>query len=492
MPAAYVIGIDIGTGSTKAIALGFDKNILKETQEFYPPHVLQSTEQNATIVFDCFKKCLKQIIACMGYSPAAISLSSAMHSLMAVDEKGEPLTPLMLWSDTRSAAIAEALRNSKEGKEIYKATGTPLHAASPLCKIKWLKENVPGVFNQAHKVISAKEFIWHKIFDVHEIDYSIASATGMLDIVSKKWYAPSLAFAGIKEEHLSKPVQTNFNRKGVTRTLATELGIEANTKFFIGGSDGCFANVGSLCLHPQQAAVTIGTSAAVRVTSLQPVIDEERMIFNYILDNENFVCGGAMNNGGNILEWLSDKFIAGKNGYAEIIQAIETIQAGSEGLIFLPHLHAERAPIWDEQSSGVYFGIKPHHTKAHFVKAAAEGICFGLKNILEGVEAKTRNTNQIIVSGGAAKLFAQMLADVMGKEVVFQNAADSSAAGAAYFALKELNVIYGYSALSLVNEKIYYPVAESFAIYQKLFSVYVMLYPDMKNAMHRLHKYNNH
>ena len=182
-PAAYVIGIDIGTGSTKAIALGFDKNILKEAQEFYPPHALQSIEQNATIVFDCFKKCLKQMIASMGYSPAAITLSSAMHSLMAVDEKGEPLTPLMLWSDTRSAAFAEALRNSKEAKEIYKATGTPLHAASPLCKIKWLKEYVPDVFNQAYKFISAKEFIWHKLFGVYEIDYSIASATGMFDIV---------------------------------------------------------------------------------------------------------------------------------------------------------------------------------------------------------------------------------------------------------------------------------------------------------------------
>jgi gluconokinase len=107
-----------------------------------------------------------------------------MHSVIPVDEKGSPLMNMITWADNRSAEMATRIKHSAVGEMIYEQSGTPLHAMSPLCKIIWLRENESEVFNKTFKFISIKEFIWFKLFGVFEVDYSIASATEMFDILS--------------------------------------------------------------------------------------------------------------------------------------------------------------------------------------------------------------------------------------------------------------------------------------------------------------------
>jgi gluconokinase len=129
-------------------------------------------------------------------------------------------------------------------------------------------------------------------------------------------------------------------------------------------------------LTPDEAAITIGTSAAVRITTTKPVQNPERMIFNYLLDENTFVCGGAVNNGGNVFQWLLSSLFAQHkdiNSFDALFGAIASVPAGADGLLFLPYLHGERAPIWDEESCGVFFGIRSSHQLQHFARAAAEG-----------------------------------------------------------------------------------------------------------------------
>ena len=96
--------------------------------------------------------------------PLTVSFSSAMHSLLVMNNKNVAITPLITWADTRSEKIAEGIRKSPDAEKIYKATGTPIHSMSPLCKIKWLKENDQQIFKDAFKFISIKEFIWYRLF----------------------------------------------------------------------------------------------------------------------------------------------------------------------------------------------------------------------------------------------------------------------------------------------------------------------------------------
>ena len=169
-------------------------------------------EQNADEI-------LKQVTALIVQSLSTnsgitgISFSAAMHSLIAVDINGHPLTNAITWADTRSNQQATALKNSGAGAIIYAKTGTPIHPMSPLCKIIWIKETMPQLFVQTHKFISVKEYIFYKFFNKYIIDYSIASATGLFNSRNLTWCAEALEAAGISADALSAPVPVTHSSR---------------------------------------------------------------------------------------------------------------------------------------------------------------------------------------------------------------------------------------------------------------------------------------
>ena len=317
MEAALIAGIDIGTGSIKAVVLDKKGTVIMKFQEPYPVNGNHS-EQNGEDVFDAFKNCFKIIVSSAPGGIRAVCLSSAMHSILAVDGSGQPLMNAILWSDRRSDEIAQSLRESGLGQQIYHATGTPVHSMSPLCKLRWLSEHERNLFDSAHKFISIKEYIWYRLFDEYVIDHSIASATGLFNITSLDWNEDSLKFTSLSSEKLSKPVASSYSRSA--RDFFG-LSLEKDIQFIIGGSDGCFANLGSLCISPGEAAITIGTSSAARITSPKPILDDSSMNFCYILDKDMFVCGGPTNNGGSIIEWLVNDFADGQYSYDQVLSS---------------------------------------------------------------------------------------------------------------------------------------------------------------------------
>jgi len=485
----YVLGIDIGTGSTKAVAVDLKGNSFADSQQYYsfsapkPGYHEQDPEQ----ILHAFAESIKGIIAKTGTLPLAISLSSAMHSFIAVDENSNALAPMITWADNRSAEVAVELRATELGMLIYKATGTPIHSMSPLCKLIWLRKNDPELFHKAHKFISIKEFIWHKLFNEFAIDYSIASSTGLFNITQFEWHDDALKLAGITIGVLSKPVSTNY-----TRTNSSLDFLDKNTSFVIGASDGCLANLGSMATEPGIAAMTIGTSGAVRVASNKPLPNAEAMTFSYILDKNTYVCGGPINNGGVAMQWWV-KNVVGPNptekDYEHIFRKIAKIPAGSNGLIFLPYLTGERAPIWDSESCGNFFGVRLQHTQADFSRAVLEGICFAMRDVLDAVQENSEPITQINISGGFTKsgVWVQTLADITGKKLAILQADDASAVGAAFIALKVIGTIKDYPKVS-DDLIIYQSNPANRDIYNRTFSIYKQLYTDLKATMHKVYK----
>jgi len=495
----YFIGIDIGTGSTKAIAISSKGTIIANSQLYYSTQSLHPgySEQDPEIIWNAFRDVIKKIVDDLKYPPVSISLSSAMHGLISVNEQNKPITLLITWADTRSEEIAERIHKSAEAESIYKATGTPIHAMSPLCKIIWLRENQPSLFKDVFKFISIKEYIWYKLFNVYEIDHSIASATGLFNIETLKWNEASLQLCQIKADQLSKPLPTDFIRKNVLKALTDTLHISSETSFCIGGSDGCMANLGSYAIDKGTAALTIGTSGAIRIANPKPIYNFKEMTFNYVMDKNTFICGGPVNNGGNIIQWLFETFLniekPSEKDYEILFHQIDSVPAGSKGLIFLPYLHGERAPVWDGRSSGVFFGIKPFHTNAYFLRAALEGICYSLNQVLKIVESSTEKIEQLIVGGGFihSKTWMKILADITGKKIFVIETEDSSAVGAALLNMKAMGIIENYSSFKPPIKEIVTPDFENHTKHEANYSVFTTLYNALKEPMHLVYQNNN-
>ncbi|MBG6236147.1 gluconokinase [Pedobacter sp. CAN_A7] len=491
----YIVGVDIGTGSVKAVAVDLSGNSFEVDQQHYSYQSQQPDyhEQDAEEIWLSFQKSLQAIVQKIGYQPKAISLSAAMHSVIAVDESGNALSPMITWADSRSAAVAKKLKNSSTGLAIYQATGTPIHAMSPLCKLIWLKENDQELFKTTHKFISIKEYIWFKLFKEFVIDYSIASCTGMFDIEALTWHLPALTLAGIASSKLSLPVPTNYCSKTPALNMSF---LNEDIPFIIGASDGCLANLGCMAYHPGQAVMTIGTSGAIRIASNKPLPNTEAMTFSYILDKDTYICGGPINNGGITLQWWlknhEDQELD-DDDFDSYFKQIQEIPAGSNGLLFLPYLTGERAPIWDSESCGTFFGVKLAHQKTHFSRAVLEGVCYAMKDVLEAVQVNAAPIKQIYISGGFVKseVWVQLLANITGKELVIVQTEDASAIGAAFLAMKTLNLIQVYPEVMASDFEIIKPDLSLTAFYLKNFTIFKKVYFDLKETMHEFHLLNH-
>lgn len=494
----YIVGIDIGTGSTKAISVDLEGNVLHVSQSAYPtlnPEPVYS-EQVPEEIWAGFTTTINETIKHLGYPPAALSLSSAMHSLIPVAEDGTALHNMITWADARSEKTAQLLRESSRAEDIYRTTGTPIHAMSPLCKLLWLKGHNSGLFESAHKFISIKEYIWFKLFQVFEIDYGLASATGLFDIIERKWSAPVLEMACIAGKRLSVPVNTGFYRNIESARLLAELGLEESIPVVIGSSDGCCANLGSAVTDDFKAALTIGTSAAVRITSDAPVYNFQAMTFNYLLDEKTFVCGGPLNNGGIAIDWAIEKFMnkptTEESDYDHYFGQVAATPAGSGGLIFVPYLTGERAPVWDTAVTANFIGIQLHHGQQHFFRAVLEGVCMAVNEVLITVERATMPIKQLNISGGFlnAPVWMQVLANVTGKKLVVVQPDDASAIGAVILAGRALFADAQLEEKLSAETQTIIPDYSEHEVYKTLQPIYSRLYDDLKTAMHTLKSLN--
>ena len=484
------IGVDIGTSSVKAVAIdkrGIVHNIQQISYPIFSPQN-DFQEQNPDQIFEATVQVLQRIatfVNSLGEEIKSVCFSAAMHSLMAVDKEGKPLSNLITWADSRAKQIADNLRNTEVGKQIYQQTGTAIHAMSPLCKLLWFKENQADLLEKAHKFIGIKEYVFFKFFGEYVIDYSLASATGLFDIFDLKWHEKSLQLIGIEETKLSKaiPTTTVFQFQQHSLLLPT---FSPKTPFIIGASDGCLANLGAGAVNEGEMAATIGTSGAIRMTVSQPFMDEQMRTFCYITDENLYVVGGAINNGGIVMQWLAKTFppnnVATEDVYEHIFEAAQGISAGADGLVFLPYLLGERAPIWNADAKGVFFGIQKKHTQSHFYRAVLEGIMFALYSV--GKVFDTNKTAKIYATGGFTKsdFWVQMMADIFNRKIAVPNSSESTAIGACLLAMKALGEIQDFQeAKKIIQiEKEFLPKQENFEIYMKNFEIFEKLYVALK------------
>lgn len=490
---AFAIGVDIGTTSTKAVAFTLGGQVVSHHAIEYPLYrpTNGAAEQNPEEIYSAVREAIRIVL--LGCPKEArevlcVSFSAAMHSVIAINAAGQPLTRSITWSDNRAAAWAERIKREQGGHSIYLRTGTPIHPMSPLVKLAWLRDTQPDMFHSAARFVGIKEYVFFRLFGIWVVDYSIASATGLLNIHLLDWDDEALRVAGVRPDHLSDLVPTTHHVHGLDFQTADELGLEPDTPFVVGANDGVLSNLGVNAIEPGEIAVTIGTSGAMRAVLEGPMTDPAGRTFCYALTERYWVVGGPVNNGGVIFRWVRDEFAAaecetakrlGIDPYEVLTRIAERVSAGAEGLLFHPYLSGERAPLWNANLRGSFFGLAMHHRKEHMIRAVLEGVIFNLYSILPAVESLVGTCRSIKATGGFARsgLWRQMMADVFDREVVVPESFESSCLGAAVLGLYALGCV---DSLEVVATMVgathrHSPIPKNVALYQQLLPIFVAL-----------------
>jgi gluconokinase len=498
--AAVVLGIDLGTTATKAVAFDAGGTLWGSASADYPlaePRPGEAVQDPDEIV----RAALSATRAAAGQARgrgaviAALSFSAAMHSLIALDDRGRPLTPSVTWADGRAGEEAERLRAGEGGLALHRRTGTPLHPMSPLPKLVWFREHQPAVFAAARRWVGIKEYVLAALTGGWAVDHSIASGTGLLDLERLDWDSEALRLAGIDRTQLPDLVPTTHLCDELRPDVAGHLGLDRRTPVVVGAGDGPLANVGVGAVRPGVAACSIGTSGALRVMVERPSVDPRGRVFCYALTPGRWVVGGAINNGGVVLQWAGDALAPdlGAEPEAALVELAARAPAGSGGLIMLPYLLSERAPHWSSLPRGAYVGLTRAHRREHLVRAALEGVCQQLAVVLESMRGAGNEVREVRATGGFARsaLWRQILADALGMEIGFPAGHEGSGFGAALLGLQALGRIESLEvAADLVRvEDVTRPDREAAAVYAELLPTFARLYDDLSPAFRALHDF---
>ena len=446
MPAAgALIGIDLGTTAVKVVANrpGDGREIAEASRRYSlrtprPGYV----EQDPSEIYDATIQSLRSVAGKVkehGEQLLAIGFSSAMHGVLAVDARGEPLSPLINWMDRRSAAIADRWRDDGTAAHLYARTGAPMHPMLPLCKLRWLAEHDPALFRKAHRFVGMKELFIHRWTGEWLVDHGIATATGMLNTRTRVWDAQALDAAGVVPERLSEVVPPSTCRKLERPQSAAALGVDAGTDVVIASSDGALANLGTGAFSPDLAALTLGTSGAIRIVSETPTLDAQGRTFCYAFDDTRWIVGGPTSSAGAVLEWifallLDDVPVQERFGRA--VALAQEVQPGAGGLTLLPFLSGERAPHWRGDLRGLLAGLDLSHDARAIFRAAFEGVAFALFSVYGVMRELGVRPSSLVLSGGLnhAPFVRQLIADVFEIETQLPENSEASAFGAAMFA----------------------------------------------------------
>ncbi|UOE92013.1 gluconokinase [Alkalihalobacillus sp. LMS39] len=464
MDKEYVFGLDIGTTSAKAVLFQRNGQVIAEQEQYYPIYheKVNWAEQNPD---EIERACRLVIHALIEKSEIPVSqwicggISAAMHSLICVNEKIEALSPAIIWADQRSLSQAKQLTLSYS--HLYEKTGTPLHPMSPLAKLIWLKESKVEAYQQAAYFISIKEYIIYKWFGEKVVDYSIASATGLFNIHNFCWEEESLKLAGISSHQLFTPVDPTFILHNIRPEVSKNLMLPAGFRFVLGASDGPLANLG------------IG---AIRRFTSTPRIESQKQTFCYAFTKDLWIVGGPTNNGGNVLEWMKS-FFDYNYTHEQLLVGASQSTIGANGLLCLPYLHGERAPLWDANAKGTFIGINPTHTRNDFVRSALEGVILALYHVANSMLPSAEQAiTSLYASGGFARspLWLQIVADVFYKEVIVPKSHQSSAWGAAWLALYALDEVSSLQQIKscIPIEQSIHPNKKNHKTYEQLFLIY--------------------
>ena len=493
----YLLGIDLSTSMAKALLIDIEGKVLgvgATALTLSTPRPLWS-EQDPEEWWEGVSASIRKVLDQTGIDAvqiAAIGLTGQMHGLVLLDQDGNVLRPAILWNDQRTATQCDEMRARIGKKNLIQISGNDALTGFTAPKILWVQENEPQVYARVRHILLPKDYIRYRLTGTYAMDKADGSGTILFDLKMRTWSPELLAALQIPAEWLPPTYEGPEFTGHVTSQAAGQTGLQAGTPVSAGGGDQSAQAVGVGAVQPGIVALTVGTSGVVFATTPAPLIEPEGRLHAFC----HAVPGmwhlmGVMLSAAVSLQWYRDT-LAPEFSFDALLKEAEAIPAGSEGLQFLPYLSGERTPYPDPLARGAFIGLTLRHTRAHLTRAVLEGVAFGLKDCFQLLQtAGLGEISQVRASGGGVKgaLWRQILADVLGSELVYPNTSEGGAYGAALLAGVGAGIWPDVLAACQANIQLTghtRPDPIGMEAYRRPYEIYQSLYPALTPTFHHI------
>ena len=487
----YLLGLDISTTGAKALLIDAAGAVIGSATTpltLSTPRPLWS-EQNPADWWAGMAASIRQLLAeqgVAGESIAAIGLTGQMHGLVLLDESGQVLRPAILWNDGRTQAQCDEMRARLGRARLIQITGNDALTGFTAPKVLWVQQNEPGVYAQARHILLPKDYLRFKLTGDYAMDKADGAGTILFDLRARDWSPEVLAALNIPAEWLPPTFEGPEVTGVVSVAAAAETGLLAGTPVVGGGGDQAAQAVGVGAVEPGVIALTLGTSGVVFATTPSALVEPAGRLHAFchaVPGRWHFM--GVMLSAAGSSQWYRDALAPGVS-FDGLIAEATNVLPGSEGLLFLPYLSGERTPHPDPLARGAWVGLTIRHSRPHLTRAVLEGVAFGIKDSFTLIQgAGLGGIEQVRVSGGGAKsaLWRQIMADVLGAELVTVNTTEGAAYGAALLAAVGAG-FYGtvdeacQATIEITGRTEPGPAA---AAYADVYPLYQALYPALQN-----------
>ncbi|MGC1633880.1 MAG: xylulokinase [Candidatus Acidiferrales bacterium] len=505
--AKKLLGIDVGTGGTRAVLVDEGGRVLNSaTAEHAPMHSPQIgwAEQEP---HDWWRAGCAAIKTCLekGHTSAgeigAVGLTGQMHGLVLLDAAGEVLRPSIIWCDQRTGKQCEQITQRIGAERLIELTANPALTNFTLPKIWWVQQHEPEIWSRARTILLPKDYFRFRLTGARAIDVAEASGTLFFDVSQRKWSKPMLDASGISESMLPALLESPEISGTISKEGAAATGLLAGTPVVVGAGDQAAGAVGMGIVRPGAVSATIGTSGVVFAATSRPVLDPRGRIHTFChAVPERWHVMGVTQAAGLSLRWFRDEFGAGNGAagghphedpYERLTAEAAKTPPGADGLIWAPYLMGERTPHLDPRARGALVGITAQHHRGHVVRAILEGVAFSLRDSFEIFRELKIPAQSIRLGGGGARseLWRQIQADIYGMSVEIVEAEEGPAFGAALLAGVGAGVWPSVEDACDKSVRVARRVAPDAATANKMklrYGAYRQLYPALRGIFHEL------
>lgn len=487
----YSLGIDIGTGGSRALLLDSRGNVIASfTAAHEDMQMLRPlwAEQRPENWWDACQMAVKGVLAEAGVSGAEITgigLSGQMHGLVLLDKSNAVIRPALIWCDQRSQTQVDFINRTVTAAKVLAYTANPVVTGFTLPKLLWVRDNEPKHFERVRKMLLPKDYIRFCLTGEFASEVSDASGTALFDVVKRRWSFEMADALGLDRGILPKIYESSDITGTLLPAVAASLGLAAGTPVVGGGGDQAASAVGNGIVEPGVVSCTMGTSGVVFAHMDEPLYDPMGRVhtFCHAVPGKWHVMG-VTQGAGLSLQWMRNQLAPGEE-YSNLTKEAATAECGSQGLFWLPYLMGERTPHLDATARAAWVGLTAKHTRADMIRSIIEGVSYSQQDGLAIIEEMGVKVTSVRISGGGARsaFWKQVLADVFAKRVTTLASQEGSAYGAALLAM------VGTGAFASVEEACRATIREVESIeprpiesarYQKLHRVFQAIYPALK------------